>query len=236
MAVTPTTLAVLRTRVRQRAHIENSQVVTDAEINDMLNMSLSMLDDLLIDTYADYKLTTAQLTITQAVDGYNNMTVPNDFCKLRGVDRQVSGNWMTLDNYEFPKRNQFSFPVINFVYGYLDVYYKLQGQQVEIIPAANSQATYRLWYIPQYVPLISDSDTLQPYMDTQAWCEYAVVDVCAKILIKQYLDPSFFLAQKAELKDHIINTAKPRDAGPPKRVQNTRYNRGWLGPGWNSDE
>lgn len=232
-----TSLLTLRTRARQRTNMENNTgFVTDAELTDMLNCSLGDLDDTLVSTYEDYKLTDYLTSISTPVEGQNYFALPSDFLKCRGVDRQFNGTYMTMDNYNFTKRNQYSFPVMNFVYGYLDVYYRIQDGYCFVIPWQNCAANYRLWYIPKFLTLVNDGDVLPAYMDTQAWSEYAVVDTCIKILAKQDLDPTTFMAQKAALQARIINAAKPRDAGPVKRVQNTRYNRGWMGPGWNSDE
>jgi hypothetical protein len=61
-------------------------------------------------------------------------------------------------------------------------------------------------------------------MDLQAWCEYAIVDVSIKILAKQNLDPTAFMAQKAGLTQRILSMAANLDAGGPKKTVDTRHN------------
>jgi len=221
-----TTLQNLITQVRQRTGMENSQYVTDAELTTYINSSLAEMDDLLISRYEDYKMAFQTYTITTPLDGYNNFPLPSDFLKLRGVERQMDGDpnhWMTLTRFSFQSRNRDSYPTIRQQYGRLYLNYRIEGRNVVIIPAANSAATYRIAYVPQYVMLVNTTDTLQPYMDTQAWCEYAVVDTAIKVYNKQNMDPSVFMAQKEQLKQRILSMAANLDAGMPKKTANTRY-------------
>ena len=44
----------LRTRARRRADMENSTFVSDAEIQDYLNSSISELHDFMVKSYEDY--------------------------------------------------------------------------------------------------------------------------------------------------------------------------------------
>jgi hypothetical protein len=61
-------------------------------------------------------------------------------------------------------------------------------------------------------------------MDTQAWSEFAIVGTCVKIMNKMNLDPSGFMAEKAEQKERVISAAKNRDSSGPKRMANVRFN------------
>jgi hypothetical protein len=69
--------------------------------------------------------------------------------------------------------------------------------------------------------MVNTTDTLQPYMDSQAWCEYAICKTSAKICQKQDLTDtaSLFLTQAAELKEHIQKLSAPgRNSGEPKSI------------------
>lgn len=234
-----TTLADLIQMVRWRVDIPGTPTgggyVTDTEITAYLNSSLAELDDLLIQTYQDYKVTSANSTISSTSDGTNYFSLPTDFYQARGVDRQESGSYVTLQPYNFQKRNTYNYPAVAAPYGYLDVHYLIQGDKCFISPWQDAVGTYRLWYVPKFINLVDSADTLEPYMDTNAWSEFAVVDVAIKILQKQDLDASSFMAQKAALQGRVVNAAGVRDAGPPKRMADTRYARrrgvsgGWGG-------
>ena len=230
MAVTATTLASIILAVRQRANMENNQFVTDSELTTMINNSLSQLDMILVSKFSDYKLTDTILT----ADANGRIALPTDFLKLRGVAVQYSttdpDGYYTLQSYPFRKRNRkpygFSGPAN---YGPYAIDYRLQGTYIQIEPVGLAQNwSYRVWYTPDYTPLVNTTDTLQAYMDSQAWYQYAVVDVCAMVLAKQDLDPTTFLGQKAELKDMIVHLSAPnRDAGEPVAMTDTRGFGGW---------
>lgn len=215
-----TTLQNLIDRIRRRTNNEQSQFVTDAELTDEINSSLSELDDLLIAESADYKLKEVEVTITDSTLAM--FPLPDDFLKSRGVSRQFGGRWMTLDRYFYSGRDIYEFPYLVAPYGDISIFYKIEDGYCRIIPTQNSAGTYRLGYIPDFTYLVDPSDSLPAYMDTNSWCEYAVVDVCIKVLAKDNLDPGTFQQQKASLTQRIVNAAKNRDEGPPKTIQNTR--------------
>jgi hypothetical protein len=117
------------------------------------------------------------------------------------------------------------YPILgNVVSSPYQMMYRLQDQQIYLLPASvASQYTYRLWYTPDYIPLVNPGDTLQPYMDSQSWAEYGVLDACVKCQTAQDLNPDVFMAQKEELKQMLIDLATPnRDAGEPAFVVDER--------------
>lgn len=225
MALTPTTLQTILTGVRQRTNMENNQFVTDPELTTEINKSLSQLDMMLVSKFSDYKLTSVILSVTNT----NQLALPADFLKLRGVDAQFNAQdpdgYCTLRQFSFQKRNRkpygYSGPI---GFGPYAVEYRLQGQMILLEPAQTAaQWAYRVWYVPDFIPLVLTTDPLQSYMDSQAWYEYAVVDVAIKVLAKQDLDPSVFASQKAELTELILKLSAPnRDAGEPIAIVDTR--------------
>jgi hypothetical protein len=84
------TLLQLKDRSRQRADMENSEFVTDAELTIYINGSIAELHDLLVASYgSDYFLSS---TTFSTVAGTESYSLPADFYKLMGVDVQVSGS------------------------------------------------------------------------------------------------------------------------------------------------
>lgn len=225
MALTPTTLQTMLTLLRERTNMENNQFVTDPELTTYLNNSLAVLDGILVSKFDDYKITPVFTTVTTNT---NLIALPADFLKFRGLDIVYNNNspdgYIAVKKYAFQKRNDLTYPGTSVTYGPTAICYRLMGQNVSILPAAlAAQFQYRLWYTPDYIPLVNTTDTLQPYMDSQAWYEYAVVAAAVKVLAKQDLDPSIFMAQAAELKDHLIKLSTPnRDSGEPVSVVDTR--------------
>lgn len=240
MAVTPTTLATIITGIRNRTNMENNQFVTDPELTTEINKSLSQLDMMLIAKFDDYKLSNTILTVNTSPAG--TLTLPTDFLKLRGVDVQLNANdndgYLPIRRFSFRQRNRKPYLLgTNTGFGPSMIEYRLQGAYVQLEPIQGaSQWSYRVWYTPDYVPLVNTTDALQSYMDSQAWYEYAVVDCAIKVLAKQDLDPATFMSQKAELAQLIMKISAPhRDDAEPASVVDTRYydaNGGAWGAGW----
>lgn len=215
-----TTLQSLLTLLRQRTSMETSQFCTDDELTTYINNSLALLDGILISKFSDYKMNQATLSTTT-----DELQLPLDFLKFRGLDiltADGSAN-ITLEPFEFKNRNKEVF-VFN------QIKYRLQGNKIKLIPVQlASQYQYLLYYTPDYIPLVNLTDTLQAYMDSQAWSEYAIVDSAVKVCAKQNLDPSTFMAQAQELKDHITKLSAPnRNQGDPVSIVDSRtYATDW---------
>jgi hypothetical protein len=238
MAVTPTTLQKIINQVRFRTNTENSQIVTDAELTGYINDSLAELDGVLVNKYDDYKLKNTVLTPNAS----GQLTLPADFLKLRGVDAQLATGdpdaYLPIREYNFQQRVRKPYLLAQGTgFGPSVVEYRLQDQYVQLEPVAVAvQYSYRVWYTPDYVPLVNPGDTLQTYMDSQAWYDFAVADVGVKVLAKQDLDPATFMVQRDKKLDFILRMSAPkRDTGEPHAVVDTRYwdsNGGGYGWGW----
>ncbi len=235
-----TSLANLITLVRQRSNMEANYFVTDDELTTYINNSLGELDDLLTTEYEDYRLNTF-LAVLQ--DGYNEIAIPSTMNKLRGVDVQLTATpgqeqWQTLFSFQFTQRNRGRNALSDIVlpYGRANLSYRLADQGIIIMPLTQAAGTYQIWFTPKFNPLLVSTDILPIQMDTQAWVEYAIVDVCIKVLNKQNLDPSGFMAEKQALLVRIKGAAKNRDAAGPKKIANTRYmDDNWFGYGFDGN-
>lgn len=236
-----TTLADMILVVRQRTDMQQNQFVTDDELAGDCNYALQDLYDTLTGLYEDYRLISATLTATGTTDGVdNNFTLPADCLKARGVDKMISGVWAELDTYEFRQRNDYNCPLVQLPYGYMDVRYRIQDNVCMLMPAGSAPGQYRLWYTPSFTKLTNaspgETDVLPAWMTMQGWDLYAIFDVCAKIAQKQQLldDAAGYLGRKGEQKERVIAAAMNRNAGPPRRIVNTRDGlgrRGWRGRG-----
>lgn len=237
MAVTPTTLQDIITAARLRTDMRVSQYLTDEEFTSYINASLAQLDAILVSKFDNYKLTKVMTNVTANTD---QIALPNDFLKFKGLDVQIgpfADGYYTVEPLAFQKRNDYyqgTYPG----YGPNVVRYTLEGQNVVVSPPqVAAQYNYRLWYIPDFIKLSAASDTLQPYMDSQMWFDYAVSDVATKVATMQDLDTAqVLMAQTNELKEHMIKLATPnRDSGAPKAVVDTRYDNRFGGGGYGYD-
>lgn len=215
--------------VRQRTNTENSQFVTDAELTSYITNSLAEMDDLLVSRYEDYKLSNVINTLPiNGADATNAFPLPADFLKLRGFEYSVDGtHWITLKRFNFQMRNNGSYGFAISPYGRSSATYRIEGDNIIVMPQDQSAGQYQLWYTPEFELIdVGNGPSLPSYMDVQAWHEYATVDTSIKVLQKQNLDPSIFMAQKEALKDRILSAASNRDAGSPKKIANTRFRTG----------
>lgn len=204
------TLANLRTRVRYQADIESSTHVSDAELTYYVNNSAAELHGLLCTLYEDYYLTSSTFTLTSA----NTYTLPSNFFKLRGLDYDNAGSYITVPRFSFEERNRWQ---ERYQRGDLEVWraFRLMQGAIYILPEDDFAGTYRLWYLLNYTAMTSDADTLS---DLMGWDEYVVVDAAIKCLQKEESDASILTARKAELKRRIEGEATNRDASGPERI------------------
>jgi hypothetical protein len=208
------TLSSLRTRVRARADMKNSNFVEDSELNQYINSSYQELYDILVTSFEDYY--TLPPVAFSIASGSNYYELPSDFYKLRGVDSSLDGsNYYTMQPFDFANRNKFnqSLLVMNSANYYKQ--YRIVGDRLYITPEDDAAGNYRIWYVPKAVTLGSDSDTLD---GINGWEEYIVVDATRKCLAKEESDTSFLVQEKEMLRQRIIAAAARRDAGMPKSI------------------
>jgi len=223
------TLSSLRTRVRARADMKNSNFVEDDELNQYINSSYQELYDILVSSFEDYyTLAPVLFSITSG----NTYALPSNFYKLRGVDASLDGsNFYTMQPFDFASRNNYSqnFGVLN--NGQYQNQYRIVGNNLYFTPEDGATGNYRLWYVPRATTLTLDASTLD---GINGWEEYVVVDAARKCLAKEESDTSFLLAEKEALRQRITTMAARRDAGMPKSItdihsaQSNGYLRGRI--------
>lgn len=209
------TLLELRTQARQRADMENTQYVSDAEVNSYINSSIAELYDLLVQAFEDYYISSATITLVAGTDVY---TLPNDFYKVLGVDLDTSTNFqnsITLRAYNFAERNRNSF------YGQVqsaqitDLQYHIQGPSIRFIPNPVQAGFVNLWYVPAATKLVADIDTFD---GVNGYEEFIVWDVAMKLKTKEESDVSIEMMEKQRIIKRIQEAASQRDIGEPWRV------------------
>lgn len=211
------TLLQIRTQIRQRIEMENSGFIKDAEFNSYINASIKELYDLMISAYGNdyFANTTPHVITTNSMDTF--YALPADFYKLLGVDLVMGANRIIkLRPFQFNERDKYQIGgQWSAVLGNDGPRYKLTANKIQFAPYPAGSYTVNLWYIPVPAELTLDTDTMESLM---GWEEYVIVDVCIKALNKADLNPSAFMAQKAELKHRIEKMKEDRDAGQSFRV------------------
>lgn len=225
---TTMTLAELRTAVRQRADMVNSQFVTDSELTSYVNQSIFELYDLLVQKYGDNYYVANPHTFSTS-NGTDQYALPSDFYKLLGVEVAVSGgqdSYITMKPFNFSARNRYSYPGIS---GYLGIYnlqYRLNGNNLFLMPSPQGGQTVRVWYVPKMTTLSADGDTLE---GISGWTEYVIIDAAIKCMQKEESDVTVLMNQKQAMIGRIEAAAENRDAGSPATVSDQSTNGYYWG-------
>ena len=209
----------LRTRARRRADMENSAFVSDAEIQDYLNSSISELHDFMVKSYEDYFVSEQAYSVPIATGGAN---LPDDFYKALGVDYNSGGITSTLRAYSFTERNVYNTP-----YAAIDrlaePMYKVEGSKIKLIPNNSQSGTITLFYVPlptQFSTTVTEIETIIPGYE-----EYVVVATAIRMLMKEESDTRQLELEKNQLASRIIRALSPRDTSGSFAIRDVRKGR-----------
>lgn len=205
------TLAGLRTQVRQRADMENTTFVTDAELTTYINSAIQELYDTLVYKMEDYYTISGTIVTDGVADTF---TLPSDFYKLIAVDYLLAGNLEPMERFNFQDRHRYK-------YNAQLLRYRIIKNSIMFKPRPAPQ-TITIWYAPAFTPLALDADTFD---GINGWEDIVVTDCAIKCLLKEESDVSMLLAEKAGLMERIEKVANNRDMGRPETVADVTGSR-----------
>jgi hypothetical protein len=199
--------------------MENSTFVTDAEIQDYLNSSISELHDYMVKSYEDYFVSEQTYNAPLATGGAN---LPDDFYKALGVDYESGGITSTLKAYSFTERNVYNTP-----YAVIDrlaePMYKIEGTKIKLIPGNSQSGTITLHYVPlatQFSSTVTEIENVIPGYE-----EYVVVATAIRMLMKEESDVSVLERERQQLASRIIRAISPRDVSGSFAIRDVRKGR-----------
>lgn len=213
------TLLQLRTRARQRANMENSQFVTDAEFNSYLNEAIADLRDKMISKVgADYFASTTTFTL---VNGTENYALPADFYKILYVEqRGIDQLYYKMRRFEVAERSLGASPISYYA---PEIKYRLTANNITFTPVNQlGGIQVRLTYVPVPTELSADNDTLNGY---NGWETYVILLAARKALVKEESDVSQVDSELQSLIQRIEAMADNRDHGQPFRIQDNTFKR-----------
>lgn len=217
------TLTSLIQSVRRRANIENQTAfIPDTEITEYLNAGLAALYDLLVQAGAQpWYRNSSTITTNGSSTSY---PLPADFYEMQSVDVQLGQGGIptiTARPYMEYERNRYKY-YPGWLYG-TPVYYRLQGQNINFIPAPNASFNVILNYYPIFTKLVSGGDTFD---GVNGWEEYAIWKATADCKAKLEEDPSYALSMMEKLERKIQSMSEQRDTGAAERMTETDAD-GW---------
>tara|TARA_R100001510_G_scaffold57549_1_gene66100 strand:- start:5402 stop:6088 length:687 start_codon:yes stop_codon:yes gene_type:complete len=208
-------------RARRRADMVNSLFVSDVEIRDYLNSSISELHDMMVKSYEDYFVTEQAYTIPLATGGES---LPADFYKALGVDYESGGITSTLRAYSFTERNVYNTPfaVIDRL---AQPMYKIEGTKIKLIPENSASGTITLFYVPVATQFSGVTDSVSLTNVIPGYEEYIVAATAIRMLMKEESDTSALELEKQQLGRRIIRAISPRDASGSHAIRDVRKGR-----------
>ena len=202
------TVATIRTNAKAFADMEKSKLVSDTLWLNFINKGYKRLYDLLVSKFEDYYV--GDPTAFTVVSGASSYSLPADFYKLRGVDRDIGGGeYVEIFPFNFVDRNRKRLAT-RFRSIETRVRYRIVGNKLIFTPADLAPGSYQLWYVPRATDLTQDSDTVD---GVNGWEEYIELDAAIKALIKEESDPSALMAERAKIEERIETMAANRDVG-----------------------
>ncbi len=218
-----TTLLQMRTRVRERADMQNTEFVSDSEVNNYVNDGLSELNDLFITKYEEYVVSSVgPLNLSAGQESYNisaDFGIFN-FMKILGIDLNTGGRVIPMKRFMFSERDYWTIPNAPWNISVVPYRYSVRGEEIFFFPKSGVAGTITIWYIPQYCKMETDTDTIcnfLPYLNN-GWEEYAVITAAIKCLQKEESDTMPLMQEKAIQLKRIEDVAQNRDVGEPGRI------------------
>lgn len=222
-------LGSLRLQAQQRCDRVNSTFVSTTEWNTYISQSCKELYDLLITKYGDEYYLQVPYTYT-LTGGQQYYPLPSDFYKMFLVEVALNTNdpnsYVTLRKFQKIQQNLWNYPNVYTFYGITNLRYRIEGNQIHLVPMPTGGQTLRINYAPRPPVLMADTDTFD---GISGWEDYVVVDAAIKAMNKEESDVSVFMAQKQALLARITEVAENRDIGEPQTVSDSRMrNFSWA--------
>jgi hypothetical protein len=221
------TLAELRAEVRQRADMENSELVSDAEVNRYINQSIARLYGKIasMDEGDFVQTDNVPTTIGQYV-----YTLNADFFRLASVPPYVVQRPIAKVLKRFSPADKPRLLIEtdghdpwNSDTGSL--YYRIAGgDTIEFLPTPTKVVTIAVSYIPASPVLDDDADTFD---GRNGWDEWVVLDSAVKCLTKEESDVRALIAEREALWEEIKPQAQAKDLAEPGRVRDVEGGGGF---------
>lgn len=210
-------LANLRAEVRDRADIENSDHITDAQVDRYINQSGAALHAMLVEHCEDEFVELFSGTTDAASGGITSISLNTEAevtagaYKILGVEVTTNGVRSELSRWNWKSRPAL---LADGVSG-PPHFYRWVSYTVQIIPSVPTATPYVIAAIPPYVDLAEDDDTLD---GRDGWEEWIVWDAAIKAMVKEETDTREAVAERDRVLLRIKSQMKKRDFAHPHRV------------------
>lgn len=201
------TVSELADKVRNRGEYKEGGYITDAMLIDFIDSAHTEVYDLLVGKWEDYYVTVATFSTTADVATY---TLPTDFYKLLGLDVKVGDRWRLVRRYNLTQRNDNQ-------NGLADVLrYRLEGNNIHLIPTSSTVQDLRITYIPR-APILSALD--DSVDGVNGWEELVVLLALRRCKVREEASVTAIDTEIARQMQRLESAADARDAGESESLQ-----------------
>jgi hypothetical protein len=219
------TLATMRARAKTLADMTDSDKISTAEWNELLNDGISLLYDVLVSKHENHFEATYVFDVQANVSDY---ALPVGFMKLLSVNYRASSTDDYLRMFPYELKQETIWENRNSQYYASDdqaPFYTLAGNYIRVLPVP-SNGQIRLRYVP-VCPILEDDDDSMDSRLMDQWSKFVIWSAVADAKALQEDDPTFAEGKMQQMRQHIERSSLTRDLYQPRVVQDVGNNRGW---------
>jgi hypothetical protein len=219
----------LRAEVRDRADIENSQHITDAQITRYINQSGAALYAMLVEHCEDEFVEVASGAMGAPASNTTTITLSGGAYRLLSVSAVINGQDTPLERWSWQDHPR----LVSAGSSGPPYFYRWIEDAVLIVPGMPAGTIATVYVVPPYVDLVADGDL---YDGRSGWEEWVVLDSAIKCMSKEETDPSVLIAERTRCEERIKSQMKARDFARPDTVRDVEgfsdveYRAGRLAP------
>lgn len=221
MAADSVLISAIITLAKQRADMENTNFVSDAEWLTYADQSYRKFYNLITTLYEDYNVTSTDITTIANTEEY---TLPTGFLKTRLVEILGATTYpLTMRQWTLSEKNRLHYSVSGH-----PIRYAVYGDKLRLIPAPKGSWTVRLWYVPTAPAITATSQAVEVY---NGFDEYIVLDMAIRARMKEESSTEALERERGRMEKMLEDSMNSRDAGSPRYMTDIeRQNDGALYP------
>ena len=201
-----TTLTQLIDRIRFQGDFENSRVMSDARITEVINASIEGLWDLMLDARPDNYISRI---VTSTGAGVETLALPSDFYRLCQIEINDGSRWLVMRPHNLSEAWRYQ----NAPATAARITYRIQGGVIYFAPIPTASYQLRVYYFPPASDLVAGSDTLD---GVNGYDDLVIAQTVAKLRGgREGMDSSWWDREAARMESDIRKHASPLDVGEP---------------------
>lgn len=217
----PVTLAQLRTQFYNRFDVGVQNYIQPAEADQLINEGASHLHNWLT-SEAEYLIwEESQISLVPGVNDYPFAPTVQKLLKLFGPDSSGAATsapaWMPMHRIMPQEYRGGAMGATSTIQPFWPYGYMLMGQTLRIIPTPQQELPLLMWYVPTYIDMVADTDTVELAV-VPGWQEYIVNHAVIGARIKEESDPAPLERRQAALMQLMQASMINRDMGQHQRV------------------